>query len=180
MLQTEWDLSRRGEIAVRNSGSLSHVYFDVTPRQMDLSEVALLYPRLLDALVEHDGLGFVTGREGEHVVITSRAGTLWCSPDEQRLEGQHPLEGYGDLDWAVDQVVRLARFPHAGDLILFGAWDGERVVCFEEQVACHGGLGGPQDWPFLAFPPGERLSPGAIENAEEVYARLVRIYGGYE
>ena len=179
MLQTEWDLSRRGEIAVRNSGSLSHVYFDVTPRQMDLSEVVLLYPRLLDSLVEHEGLGFVAGREGESVVITSRAGTLWCGPDGQRLEGQHPLAGYGDLDWAVDQVVRLARFPHAGDLILFGAYDGQRVVCFEEQVACHGGLGGPQDWPFLAFPPGERLSPGAIENAEEVYARLVRIYGGY-
>jgi hypothetical protein len=180
VLQAEWNLARRGEIAVRNSGSLSHIYFDVTPRQMDLSEVALLYPRLLGALVGHEGLGFFVGREGEEVVITSRKGVLWRGPQETRLEGRHPLVGYGDLDWAVDQVVRLARFPHAGDLILFGAWDGQQVVCFEEQVACHGGLGGPQDWPFLAFPPDERLSPGAIENAEEVYARLVRIYGRYE
>jgi len=179
-LEAEWDLARRGKIAVRNSGSLSHVYFDVTPRQMDLGEVALLYPRLLDALVRHEGIGFVAGREGPAVVLTGRQGTLWCGPEEERLEGRHPLAGYGDPGWAVGQVARLARFPHAGDLILFGAWDGEEVICFEEQVACHGGLGGPQDWPFLAFPPGERLSPGGIENAEEVYGRLVRIYGGWE
>jgi hypothetical protein len=180
VLQSEWDLARRGEIAVRNSGSLSHIYFDVTPRQMNLSEVALLYPRLLGALVGHEAVGFVVGREGEDVVITSRQGTLWYGPEEVRLEGQHPLAGYGQLDWAVDQVVRLARFPHAGDLILLGTWDGQRVICFEEQVACHGGLGGPQDWPFLAFPPGERLAPAAIENAEEVYTRLARIYGGHD
>ncbi len=179
MLQAEWDLARHGEIVVRNSGSLSHVYFDVTPRQMDLSEVALLYPKLLDALVRHQGIGFVVGREGQAVVLTNREGALWCGPGEEQLEGQHPLTGYGDLAWGVGQVVRLARFPHAGDLILFGTWDGERVVCFEEQVACHGGLGGPQDWPFLAFPPGQRLSSRAIENAEEVYTRLVRLYGGY-
>ena len=50
---------------------------------------------------------------------------------------------------------------------------------FEEQVASHGGLGGPQDWPFLASPPGERLAVRAIENSEEVYTRLVGAYGGY-
>jgi hypothetical protein len=64
---------------------------------------------------------------------------------------------------------------------LLGAWDGEQVVSFEEQVATHGGLGGPQDWPFLAFPQGagERLVVHGIENAEEVYTRLVGVYGEY-
>ena len=75
-------------------------------------------------------------------------------------------------------MARLARFPHAGDLILFGAWDGQQVVSFEEQVATHGGLGGPQDWPFLACPSGQRLAAQKIENSEEVYARLMAIYGG--
>ncbi|MEJ2208918.1 MAG: alkaline phosphatase family protein, partial [Anaerolineae bacterium] len=89
-LEAEWDLARRGEIAVRNSGSLSHVYFDVTPRQMDLGEVALLYPRLLDVLVRHEGIGFVVGREGAEVVLMGREGTLWIGPDEERLEGRHP------------------------------------------------------------------------------------------
>jgi len=40
-------------------------------------------------------------------------------------------------------------------------------------------LGGPQDWPFIAFPASERLVARGIENAEEVYARLTRLYGAY-
>ncbi|MBK6561997.1 hypothetical protein [Candidatus Amarobacter glycogenicus] len=50
---------------------------------------------------------------------------------------------------ALQQVDRLVRFPHSGDLVLLGTWyaDGS-VVGFEEHVATHGGLGGPQDYPF--------------------------------
>lgn len=175
----EWDLSRRSSIAVRNSGSLSHVYFDVTPRPMDLSEVALLYPGLLDALAGHEGIGLVVGREREEVVIAGWEGTLWLGPAGRRLQGRDPLATLPDPDWAAEQIARLAHFPHAGDLILLGAWDGEQVVSFEDQVASHGGLGGPQDWPFLAFPPQERLLAQGLENAEEVYTRLVGVYGGY-
>lgn len=178
-LAAEWDLSRRGEIAVRNSGSLSHIYFDVTPRPMDLSEVALLYPSLLQALIAHEGIGLVVGRDGQEVVIAGRTGTLWVGPETKRLEGQDPLGDLFDPDWAAKQVARMASFPHAGDLILFGAWDGESVVSFEEQVASHGGLGGPQDWPFLAYPPGESLVVRGIENSQEVYTRLIGVYGGY-
>jgi hypothetical protein len=176
-LESEWDLSRRGDIAVRNSGSLSHVYFNVTGRQMDLSEVVLLYPTLLEALVAHEGIGLVAGREGEQVVIAGRTGTLWVGSAGQRLEGRDPLDDQPTPAWAAKQVARVARFPHAGDLILFGAWDGERVVSFEEQLATHGGLGGPQDWPFLAFPREKPMEPSEIENAEDVYARLTGIYG---
>jgi len=177
-LAGEWDLSRRDDVVVQSSGSLSHVYLNVTSRAMDLSEVLLLYPTLLEALVRHEGIGLVAGREGEDVVIAGRAGTLWVGPSGRRLEGKDPLASLSEGDWA-EQVARLARFPHAGDLVLLGAWDGERVVSFEEQVASHGGLSGPQSWPFLAFPAEERLLVHGIENAEEVYTRLVRVYGGY-
>jgi hypothetical protein len=179
-LDGEWDLSQRGSISVRNSGSLSHVYFDVAARPMDLSEVALIYPGLLDALLSHDGIGLVVGRDGEDVVLASRKGTLRIMPTEQRLEGQDPLDGLSHPTWAATQMARVARFPHAGDLILLGAWDGKRVICFEEQVASHGGFGGPQGWPFLASPAGDGLGGRGIENSEEVYSRFVRIYGDYE
>lgn len=175
-LAAGWDLSRRGDIEVRNSGSLSHVYFNVTSRPMELSEVALLYPTLLDALVQHRGLGCVVGRDGEAIVIASRDGTLKLTPEGQRLEGQNPLATSSDPTWAAAQVARVARFPHAGDLILLGAWDGEQVISFEQQVASHGGLGGPQDWPFFAFPPGQELAVQDIKNAKEVYARLANAY----
>jgi hypothetical protein len=179
-LAAEWDLSRRGDIVVRDSGSLSHVYLNVTQRPMDLSEVALLYPALLQALVAHEGIAFVAGRDGDEVVIAGLRGTRWIGSAGSRLEGTDPLADLDDPEWAAKQVMRVARFPHSGDLILFGAWDGEQVICFEEQVASHGGLGGPQDWPFLAFPPERRILARGIDNAEQVYSRLVRVYGTYE
>jgi hypothetical protein len=179
-LEEEWDLSRRGSIAVRNSGSLSHVYFDVAAHPMDLSEVALIYPSLLGALIAHEGIGLVVGRDGDEVVLAGRHGTLRIGPTKRRLEGQDPLDGLSDPRWAAEQVARVARFPHAGDLILLGAMDGERVICFEEQVASHGGLGGAQVWPFLAWTRGAGLGGRGIKNSEEVYARLLRIYGDYQ
>jgi hypothetical protein len=179
MLEAEWDLSRRGDIAVRNSGSLSHVYFDVTARQMDLSEVALIYPSLLRDLMKNESLHCVIGREGTKVVIAGQAGSLWVEDGEHRLEGQNPLDPLPYPKWGATQVARMARFPHAGDLILLGAWDNDGVVSFEDQLASHGGLGGPQDWPFLAYPPEESLAARGIENSEELYTRLLSVYGRY-
>jgi hypothetical protein len=176
----EWDWARRGEIVVQNSGPLAHVYFRVTPRPMDLSEVAVLFPGLPEALVAHPGIGLVVAREAEDVVVAGREGTLWLAPGGRRVEGETPLTRYGDAEWAEGQVARLARFPHAGDLILLGAWDGQSVVSFEDQVATHGGLGGPQTWPFLASTSRERMPAGGIEGAEQVYVHLVQAYGSYE
>ena len=176
-LEIDWDLSRRADIAVRSSGSLSHVYFDVTPQQMDLSEVALLYPTLLDILIQHEGIGLVAGRDGEKVVAVGKAGSLWLGPDGRQLEGNDPLAGLSDPGWAADQLARLACFPHTGDLILLGAWDDQRVICFEEQAASHGGLGGPQNSPFIFAPCQAPLSTAEIRSAEEVYGRLAGAYG---
>jgi len=87
------------------------------------------------------------------------------------------LQHFCASEWATKQIARLARFPSAGDLILLGAWDGEQVICFEEQIASHGGLGGPQNVPFIAYARGQRLRPRRIENSEEVYTQLAAIYG---
>jgi hypothetical protein len=93
------------------------------------------------------------------------------------VEGENPLWAMLDPSWAAGQVARVARFPHAGDLILLGKWDGKEVVSFEDQLASHGGLGGEQDWPFIAFSPEERLVPRQIKNSEEIYTQMVKRYG---
>jgi hypothetical protein len=146
---------------------------------MDLSEVALLYPSLLEDLVQNESVQCVIGREGDRVVMAGREGSLWVRDGVERVEGTNPLGRLPYPDWAAKQVARVARFPHAGDLMLLGAWDGDQVVSFEDQLASHGGLGGPQDWPFLAFPPEEGLAARGIESSEELYTRLVGIYGRY-
>lgn len=66
------DLLRRTEVIVRNSGSVSHLYFNVCPKQMDISEIAAFFPTLMSDLAAHPGIWLVIGREGDQVVVMSR------------------------------------------------------------------------------------------------------------
>jgi len=73
----------------------------------------------------------------------------------------------------------LAHFPHAGDLIVLGAVNPDgKVVTFEEQVATHGGLGGPQLRPFIAWPPQRPLAPETLNDALDLYPYFVQHYLG--
>jgi hypothetical protein len=81
----------------------------------------------------------------------NRQGTLTLGRREH-VEGRHPLAELAEPDWAAGQLQKLAGYPHSGDLILLGAWREGEVITFEDQVASHGGLGGPQDYPFLIYP----------------------------
>ena len=176
-----WDLSRRGDIVVRSSGSLSHVYFNVVTRPMNLSEVAMLYSNLLKALIEHPGIGLVVGREGQETVVMGEEGTLVVHPDgEVEVRGQNPLASYPEPEWAIRHLHHLCSFPHSGDLILLGAWrveEGEitEVVCFEDQVGSHGGLGGPQDYPFIAYPAHLELHPERWTGPQDLYWHFVSV-----
>ncbi|GAB4533569.1 MAG: hypothetical protein Kow0063_15690 [Anaerolineae bacterium] len=175
--EAEWDMSRRNDVVVRSSGSLAHVYFNVSPRALDLSEVALLYPRLLPSLLEHPGIGWLVGRQEGQVVVMNRAGTLTLGRMEH-VEGEHPLAGLPEPDHAARQLRRLARYPHSGDLILLGAWRNGRVVAFEDQVASHGGLGGAQDYPFIIYPAHATLSLDGREGPATLYEHFIRYQSG--
>jgi len=173
----DWDLSRREDIVVRSSGSLAHVYFNVTPRPMELSEIAMLYPGLIDSLAEHPGIGLVVGREGDDVVVMGHQGTLVLN-EQARLRGEDPLASLADPDLAAEELRRIARFPHSGDLILFGAWEPhppQRVVTFENQIASHGGLGGEQLYPFIMYA-DQRLAPDQLTNACKLYTFFRQAY----
>ena len=66
---------------MRNSGSLAHIYFNVTTERMDVSEIAILYPDLVDALVRHPGIGLVLGVEEGRPIITGPHGTAALTSD---------------------------------------------------------------------------------------------------
>jgi len=171
--EAEWDLSRRNDVVVRSSGSLAHVYFNVNPRALDLSDIALLYPRLLPSLLEHGGIGWVMGRQGSQVVVMNQQGTLTLGRTEH-VEGRHPLLGLPEPDYAAHQMQQLARYPHSGDLILLGGWRDGRIITFEDQVASHGGLGGPQDYPFIMYPAHAILSLDGRNGPIELYKHFIR------
>jgi len=173
----DYDLRRERDIVVSASGSLAHIYFNVAPHPLELMEVLILYPDLLDWLTKTSGIGAVIGRAGDRtIVLGSEGGTLEVGPNPELVEPPDPFAPYGDTDYAARQIHRLAHFPHAGDLIVLGAMleDG-RVVTFENQVATHGGLGGPQTQPFIASPPERNLRSADLDDAEALYP-LFRAY----
>ncbi|MBK9229741.1 MAG: alkaline phosphatase family protein [Anaerolineae bacterium] len=173
-IQADYDLTRRSDVIVRVAGSLAHIYFKVTPAQMDISEIAILYPDLLSALRAHSGFGLVLGREQGNAVCVTPRGVLRL--DSPQLAATLPH--LSDPQAALQQVDRLVRFPHSGDLVLLGTWyaDGS-VVGFEEHVATHGGLGGPQDYPFFITAPGVDWDLSGVTNATQLHDFFVNWYG---
>lgn len=166
-----WDLARTSEVVVRSSGSLAHIYFNVTQERMSISEIAILYPALLGALADHPGITLVLGLEaGKPVMVTSQ-GTRTVSADGLPLGLQDPLQTALDL-------LRLMSYPHSGDLVLLGALDVRgQMVTFEDQTATHGGIGGPQDYPFFITPPGAPLEVGRVTNPEQIYPYFLERFG---
>ncbi len=176
--ELDYDLERQQDIVVSTSGPLAHVYFNVSPRPLDLIEVILLYPQLLDSLLATPGIGAIAGRAGQRtIVLGQQEGTLVTGNGHETVQRPHPLLPFGDTGYATTQVHHLAHFPHAGDLIVLGAIESDgKVVTFEEQVATHGGLGGPQDHPFIAWPSERPLAPETLNDAQDLYPYFVQHY----
>jgi len=163
-------------VIVRSSGSLAHVYFNVTPSPMDLGEVAILYPELVERLVQETSIGLILGRNGGRAAFLTSQGVRRLEP-ESEFGPDHPLVTLPEPRLAAVQLARVASFPHSGDLILLGAWDENGgVVCFEEQWASHGGLGGPQDYPFILYPAELSWDPSQVTNAEQLHQHFVETY----
>jgi hypothetical protein len=81
------------------------------------------------------------------------------------------LGPYGDPDHRAAQLLRLARFPNAGDLIVNSTLykDGQ-VAAFEELVGSHGGLGGQQTEAFILHPADMKVPQ--TRNASDLFALL--------
>jgi len=173
----DWNLRRQFDVVVKSSGSLAHVYCNITPRRMDLSEVTAAFPGLVLRLLEHGGIGLVVAREGEQTLILGSDGILTLDGQGRPiLEGENPLRHLKDPWEAAEQIQRVASFPSSGDLMLLGDYDPQRgvVVCFENQWASHGGLGGPQDEPFILYPAELGWDLSGVHNSRDLYPFFAR------
>jgi hypothetical protein len=173
----DYDLSRHSDLILRNSGTVSLVYFPLAAHQMDLSEIELVYPGLLRSLVEHPGLGLVLGRErGEAMAMTVRGPRRLLATDDPLLRDL--LDNLPDPALAARQLARVACFPNSGDLLLFGRWNAAgHVIAFEPHWATHGGIGGEQNRPFLLLPPGVDWDVAGISGPEQLYPLFMAGYG---
>ncbi len=173
-----YDPRRQQDVVVSASGSLAHVYFNVSSRPLDLIEVMLVYPQLVDNLLATPGIGAIAGRaEKQTIVLGRQGGILVTREGHESVKQPHPLAPFGDATRQGRQMHRLLHFPHTGDLVLLGAVEPDgKVVGFEKQVSTHGGLGGPQGHPFIAWPPERPLKPETLNDAQDLYPYFQQQY----
>jgi len=174
-----WDLARQTDVVARYSGSLAHIYFNVSPKQLSVSEIATLYPNLLSDLAAHPGVWLVVGREDEQVLVLSRRGVLTLDgEDGYHVEGEDPLALVPHPRLTAAELRRVARFSQSGDLIVLGHYEPgtDRVISFEPMWGCHGGLGGPQEEAFLLQDGRIRWEMHRITRATQLYELFARRY----
>jgi hypothetical protein len=173
-------VDRRHDVVVTYSSCLALVYFADDPRPLDAADVDRDARRrhVYRALLEHAGVGLVLARDGDGVRAEGRGGrarlTLGAdgAPAVAVLAGESPLAAYAQEPPVLRAVHDLLRQEHAGDLVVFGAFDGYEIVSFDDQVGAHGSAGGDQVWPFMLTPPGLLPEGAVLENARDVH-RLV-------
>ncbi|MER6047577.1 phage holin family protein [Streptomyces sp. NPDC001793] len=171
------DGDRRGaHPVVLASGNLGLVSFPDVPGRLTREELDRRHPALLDTLAGHPGIGFVLVRSSAHGAVVLGPGGGEHHLDTGRIVGADPLAPFGP--GAAEAVRRTDRFPHVADLMINSVCDPATgaVHAFEEQIGSHGGLGGPQSWPFLLWP--VELSPpvpdGAVPTGAEQVHRVLR------
>ena len=163
------------------SGGLAHIYRKGSPRPLHLEELRSLYPGLVEGLASHPGIGFVLVRDPDGApLMIGKDGIRDLETGEVRGEAD-PLTPYWDTELWSRELSRLTRGAMSGDLIVNGALrDRQRVVVFEEQVGSHGGLGGPQNYPFVLLPATFGTVRGDLQSPEALHAHLSRHLPGAE
>jgi uncharacterized membrane protein YvlD (DUF360 family) len=162
------------ELSVMASGCLGLISFPREPGRVTVERLEQMHPRLLTALREHPGIGFVHIRSERHgALVIGAQGTRYL--DEGRVEGDDPLAPYGPN--AADHVRRTDAFEHCPDVLVNSTyWEEEdEVAAFEELVGSHGGMGGGQSFPFVLFPADLGWPDEAVIGAERVH----RIFRGW-
>lgn len=157
-------------VIVCSSGNLAQVYFDLLPRRLTLVEINTAYPGLVDALVGHEGVGFVVAidMDGSPIAL-GKSGRR--NLHTGRVVGEDPFKPYGDVELRADQVRRIADFPSAGDLIVNSTlYPDGTVAAMEELIGSHGGLGGEQTDAFIFHPPDLHVPP--TRNATDFFRVL--------
>src|SRR3954469_16731003 len=140
-------------------------------RRMTLEEIQASHPELIPALREHEHIGWLLVRSGEHgAVVLGPSGARYL--DENRVEGEDPLALFAP--GAAGHLRRTSGFAHVADIMVGSFYDPEldEGCAFEELICFHGGLGGPQTRPFILYPPALTLPPGPIIGAAAVHAVL--------
>jgi hypothetical protein len=179
ILPEKYLVAAEHDVVVTYSSCLALVYFADDPRRLELTDIIRDRRRanLYSMLLAHPGVGLVATRQGTGVHLESRAGRATIVDGAVRVEsGANPLEVYGMEPYIVRAVRDLVMQSNAGDLVLFGAYDGYDIISFDDQVGAHGSAGGDQIYPFLITPAELAVADARIEDARDIHEAVLLRY----
>ena len=123
------------------SGNLGLISFPREPGRVTLEQIEEHHPRLVPALRDHPGIGFVLVRSERPRRAGASARRDASTSTTDRVEGEDPLAPFGPN--AADHLRRTDGFPHCPDIMVNSTYwaELEEVAAFEELVGSHGGHG---------------------------------------
>jgi hypothetical protein len=126
---------------------------------------------LILSLKDHPGIGFLLVRtEAQGDIVIGKHGVHYLI--DNKVEGMDPLADYGPN--ATRHLRRESSFSNCPDLLVNTLYDPitEELAGFENQVSHHGGMGGPQNHPFILRPVALPYDGTPIIGAESVHHLL--------
>jgi hypothetical protein len=157
-------------VEITYSGGLAHIYFADIPGRMDGDALAARHPGLIEKIAGLDRVGLVMVK-GELVTRDGR----FPLADPLLPATAALLERFDSPDILGAQLRRLNSFERSGDIVVFGAYDGDKQVNFEDQVGGHGSIGGDQLHPFLLAKKEWRFDTSGVTSASDLHPMLVGV-----
>jgi hypothetical protein len=179
ILPEKYRVDNARDVVVTYSSCLALLYFADDEQKLELSDIARDPRRanLYLELMRHPGVGLLGTVTGPAVHLESPAGRAIIVGGELAvLEGHNPLEAYGSSELVVKAVEHLVSQSNAGDITIFGAYDGYEIVSFDDQIGAHGAAGGNQLHPFLIGPSHLGLEHARIDDARDIHKTLMTRY----
>lgn len=163
--------AENAKVVVMGSGCAGLIYFTDSSERMTFEKIQEQYPELMIGLYSHPGVGFVLVRtEAQGDIVIGKGGVYYLADDH--VEGVNPLAPYGPN--AARHLRRESSFSNCPDLVVNAVYDPvtEEMAGFENQVSHHGGLGGPQNFPFILRPTAMPYDGTPVIGAESVHHLL--------
>ncbi len=179
ILPEKYRVEEDHEVVVTYSSCLALLYFADDARRLDRDEIMADSRRanLYTSLLEHPGVGLLGTRNGSSVHLESTTGRASVTGGRlEVIEGANPLEPYGTDVNVIRAVEHLVAQSNAGDITIFGAYDGYEIVSFDDQIGAHGAAGGNQLHPFVIGPSHLRLDEARIDDARDIHGAILRKY----
>jgi len=170
--EKEQEDAKKKTVVVMGSGSTGLIYFTDSPARMSFEQIQDKYPELILGLRDNAGVGFILVRSEEQGdLVIGKHGVHYLKDDT--VEGNvDPLAIFGPH--AADHLRRESSFSNCPDLVVSSVFDPttQEMPGFENQVSHHGGMGGPQSYPFLLRPTVLPYDGTPIIGAENVHHLL--------